>query len=211
MARGRAPRRCRPPSPPAPWLPRAGKPRPRPPRLKGPPRRLGSRLGLAPLRVTPPRGWPGWAAAPPPCAMHLPPAGPAAPGVTGHRSAGRLVTPASACPRSGHRLRGPGQEPGDVPRAADPRDHVQVSRGRARAAWAPAASAKDAASRRRHPARLRDGHRLKRSSPRAPRPAARRSRLICWPCRCDVVKNENGSWVTPVSSGPRSQTSLGVT
>lgn len=166
---------ARSPSPPAPRLPRACKPRPRPPGLKRPPRRLGGRPGLAPLRVTPPRGWPGWAAAPPPCAMHLPPAGSAAPGVTGRRSAGRLVTPASACPRSGHRLRGPGQEPGDVPRAADPRDHVQVSRGRARAAWAPAASAKDAASRRRHPARLREGRRLKRSRP-GRTPAAREPR-----------------------------------
>lgn len=51
--------------------------------------------------------------------------------MTGHRSLGRLVTPASACPRSGHSLRGPGQEPRDVPRAADPRDYVQVSVGRA--------------------------------------------------------------------------------
>lgn len=94
---------------------------PRPPELKAP---AGERRPPrpSPAPVTPPgEGGLGWTA-------HLPPVRTAAPG---RPSQGRLVTPASACPRAGHRLRGPGQEPGDVPRAADPRDHVQVSGRRA--------------------------------------------------------------------------------
>lgn len=105
------------------------------------------RLGPAPVRGDP-AGSVAWGAATPPLApMHLPPARPGA--------AGRRVTPASACLRAGHRLRGSGQEPGDVPRAADPRDHVQVSGGAAGTASAPAAPTEDA--RRAPPPRPTSG------------------------------------------------------